>query len=106
MLGRSEVARDAARSADGYGAKPPCSQAPTHTGAFSTIGAVGTGKKLAAALLCRLLRALGVASGMVATTTTLDQMVLDVRRDVQTVIIDGLGGNAVESNKCVYIYIY
>ncbi|EOD06832.1 hypothetical protein EMIHUDRAFT_45375, partial [Emiliania huxleyi CCMP1516] len=40
-------------------------------------GAVGTGKKTAATLICRLLRALGVVRGSVTTETTLDQMVLD-----------------------------
>ena len=44
-------------------------------------GAVGTGKKTAATLICRLLRALGVVRGSVTTETTLDQMVLDVRHD-------------------------
>jgi len=62
-------------------------------------GAVGTGKKLAAELLGRLLRALGVAKGMVSTATTLDQMVLDVRRDVGVVIVDGLGAGAIEARR-------
>jgi hypothetical protein len=53
-------------------------------------GNLGTGKKLAADLLSRLLRALGVAKGMSPTTTTLEQMALDVRRDMSCVIIDGL----------------
>merc|ERR1719240_104360 len=34
---------------------------------------------------------------MVPTTTTLDQMVLDVRRDVSCVIVDGL--QSIETNK-------
>ena len=53
-------------------------------------GAMGTGKKLAAEMVCALLRALGVAKGCTTTTTTLDQMVLDVRRDITTVVVDGL----------------
>jgi hypothetical protein len=40
--------------------------------------------------ICALLRALGVAKGCTSTSTTLDQMVLDVRRDITTVIVDGL----------------
>ena len=48
-------------------------------------GAVGTGKKTAATLICRLLRALGVVRGSVTTETTLDQMVLDVRHDASAV---------------------
>lgn len=45
---------------------------------------------MAAETVCALLRALGVAEGCVTTTTTLDQMVLDVRRDITTVIVSGL----------------
>ena len=48
-------------------------------------GAVGTGKKLAARAIADLLRALGVSKGFVTTETTLDTLVLDVRRDVSTV---------------------
>ena len=51
-------------------------------------GAMGTGKKLAAEMVCALLRALGVAKGCTTTSTTLDQMVLDVRRDITTVAVD------------------
>jgi hypothetical protein len=53
-------------------------------------GNLGVGKKLAAETLTELLRALGVARGMVSTRTTLEGLVLDVRRDVSCVIIDGL----------------
>ena len=38
-------------------------------------GAMGTGKKLAAEMICALLRALGAAKGCTTTCTTLDQMV-------------------------------
>ena len=48
-------------------------------------GAVGTGKKLAARAIADLLRALGASKGFVTTETTLDTLVLDVRRDVSTV---------------------
>ena len=60
-------------------------------------GNLGVGKKLAAETLGQLLRAIGAAKGMAATQTTLDQMVLDVRRDVSFVIVDGL--HSLESNK-------
>ena len=53
-------------------------------------GNLGTGKKLAADILCQLLRALGVAKGLQPTQTTLEQMALDVRRDVSCVVVDGL----------------
>ena len=53
-------------------------------------GNLGVGKKLAAETLASLLRALGVAKGIVATQTTLDQLVLDVRRDVSCVVVEGL----------------
>ena len=49
-------------------------------------GNLGTGKKLAADILCQLLRALGVAKGLQPTQTTLEQMALDVRRDVSCVV--------------------
>mmetsp|Transcript_10272 Transcript_10272/g.33658 ORF Transcript_10272/g.33658 Transcript_10272/m.33658 type:complete len:257 (-) Transcript_10272:1370-2140(-) len=62
-------------------------------------GAVGTGKKTAATLICRQLRALGVVRGSASTETTLDQMVLDVRRDVGAVVVDGLGAPSVEATK-------
>ena len=54
-------------------------------------GNLGVGKKLAAATICALLRALGVAKGMKPTETTLESMVLDVRRDLSCVVVDGLG---------------
>ena len=60
-------------------------------------GNLGVGKKLAASTLCSLLRAIGVAKGMTPTETTLEQMALDVRRDVSCVIVDGLQG--IESSK-------
>ena len=41
-------------------------------------------------MICALLRALGAAKGCTTTCTTLDQMALDVRRDVTTVVVDGL----------------
>ena len=53
-------------------------------------GNLGSGKKLAGQLLCDLLRALGVSKGMGPTHTTLDQMALDVRRDMSCVVVDGL----------------
>ena len=53
-------------------------------------GNLGTGKKLAAEVLYELLRALGVAKGMSPTHTTLDQLALDVRRDMSCVIVDSL----------------
>ena len=53
-------------------------------------GSLGVGKKLAAETLAALLRALGAAKGMVTTQTTLDQITLDVRRDVSCVIVEGL----------------
>jgi DNA polymerase III delta prime subunit len=62
-------------------------------------GAVGTGKKLAAELLGKLLRALGVAKGESSTASTLDQMVLDVRRDVGVVMVDSLTAQLIESCK-------
>ena len=60
-------------------------------------GSLGTGKKLAARMLCDMARALGAAKGMTTTETTLDQLVLDVRRDVSCVVVEGLSG--VESVK-------
>ena len=39
-------------------------------------GNLGSGKKLAAETLTQLLRALGVAKGMISTTTTLEQLAL------------------------------
>lgn len=62
-------------------------------------GAVGTGKKLAAELLGRLLRAVGVAKGDSSTSSTLDQLVLDVRRDVGVVIVDSLSAHTIDSYK-------
>lgn len=47
-------------------------------------------QQLAGETICVLLRTLGVAVGCVTTTTTLEQMVLDVRRDITTVIVSGL----------------
>jgi hypothetical protein len=53
-------------------------------------GSLGVGKKLAASCIASLLRALGVVRGMVTTHTTLDQLSLDVRRDVSCVVVEGL----------------
>ena len=53
-------------------------------------GNLGTGKKLASDILCKLLRAIGAAKGMLPTQTTLEMMALDVRRDVTCVVVDGL----------------
>eukprot|EP00966_Prymnesium_polylepis_P173027 4002019-Prymnesium_polylepis.2 len=60
-------------------------------------GSLGTGKKLAAKMICDMLRALGAAKGITTTDTTLDQMVLDVRRDVSCVIVTGLNGQGAEA---------
>ena len=53
-------------------------------------GSLGVGKKRAAETLTELLQALGVAKGIVSTNTTLDQLTLDVRRDVSCVVVEGL----------------
>lgn len=55
-------------------------------------GSLGTGKKTAAQLICTLLRALGAAKGVVTTETTMEQLSLDVRRDVSCVVVEGLVG--------------
>jgi transcriptional regulator with AAA-type ATPase domain len=55
-------------------------------------GSLGVGKKRAASCLAALLRALGVARGVVCTRTTLESLPLDVRRDVSCVVVEGLGG--------------
>lgn len=55
-------------------------------------GSLGTGKKLAAHMISSMAKALGAAKGCTITETTLDQLVLDVRRDVSCVIIEGLNG--------------